>query len=363
MLVLIALVTFQRWNEREEPATDDGAASPTDSRNGSLGDRVAGVSSGAGTIQMTDASELPTGANGTNTAPLIVRILDVGQGDAILIENGGSRVLVDGGPDVARMGRLLDSLDLRGSTIDVVILTHPHFDHHAGLRALFDTRRRITMRYLFENLDPYDNGALFTLRDSVTARARRGELRVRDTDDPCGDGSSLCTVELRGGARLHIMRPLPNSSDANERSVALKLIGPDSASFTMWMAGDAEREAIQWFSEAGYDRQPGMKANVLKLDHHGSCDGITARYLSRVRPEWAIASLASDNEYGYIHSQTTQLLRDRSIPWYRTDMNGTVTITAPGADGSGYSITASRGSASARGRMDRHSTQRPCRSM
>src|SRR5690606_39017589 len=112
------------------------------------------------------------------------------------------------------------------------------------------------------------NSALATLRDSITARARRGELRVRDTDDPCGDGRPMCTIELRGGARLHVMRPLPESTDANERSVALKLVGPDSASFTMWMAGDAERAAIQWFTSAGYHRQPGMKANVLKLDHH-----------------------------------------------------------------------------------------------
>src|ERR1700742_1178832 len=78
---------------------------------------------------------------------LVVRVLDVGQGDATLIENGGSRVLIDGGPDEKRFGHLLDSLNLNGQTFDVVILTHQHADHLVGLRALFEKKRHITVRY------------------------------------------------------------------------------------------------------------------------------------------------------------------------------------------------------------------------
>src|SRR6202012_746924 len=86
---------------------------------------------------------------------LLIRVLDVGQGDATLIENGGSRVLIDRGQDEKRFGFLLDSLDLNGQTFDVVILTHQHADHLVGLRALFEKRRHITVRYFFENQDPY----------------------------------------------------------------------------------------------------------------------------------------------------------------------------------------------------------------
>lgn len=296
-------------------------------------------------------------------APLTVRVLDVGQGDAILITNGDSRVLIDGGPDPARLGRLLDSLDLRGRTIDVVILTHQHYDHHGGLRALFDSRRRIAVRYFFENRDPYANAALARLRDSVGARARRGEVVLRDTDDPCADGRPTCTITLRGGALLHVMRPYPQASDANDRSAAVKLVGPDSASFTMWLAGDAERAAIDWFVSEGYGRRPGMDVDVLKLDHHGSCDGLTGRYLDLTTPDWAVASLAAHNDYGYIHSQTTALLRRRGVPWYRTDANGTITITSPGTAGGGYTITPSRGDSSAGGPMDRRASQQACRTM
>jgi competence protein ComEC len=301
----------------------------------------------------------PTGV----IAELVVRVLDVGQGDAIYVENGDSRAIIDGGPDAGRFGRLLDSLDLNGRTIDVVVLTHPHYDHHAGLRELFRTRRQIRVRYFFENRDAYPNAALDALRDSVAAREERGELTVRDTDDPCGDGRPACTVRMRGGALLHVLRPLAGAADVNDRSAPVKLVGPDSAAFTMWLAGDAERAAVDWFDRTDYDRRPGMDVDVLKLDHHGSCDGSTARYLALTTPAWAVASLAGPNDYGYLHAQTKTLLREHRVPWYRTDVNGTVTIRAPGTPGSGFTVTPARGPASADGRSDRRSTQEACRTM
>src|SRR5689334_11858419 len=175
------------------------------------------------------------------SAELVVRVFDVGQGDATLIENGGSRVLIDGGPEMSRLGQLLDSLQLNDSTFDVVILTHPHADHLVGLRELFTSDRHIAVRFFFENKDPFPTANLRHLRDSIIARVDRGELIYRDTDDPCANGAKLCTITMKGGAKLHIMRPLPASnpasSDPNNRSVAIKLVGPDSASFTMWLAG------------------------------------------------------------------------------------------------------------------------------
>src|SRR4030095_15853929 len=99
----------------------------------------------------------------------------------------------------------------------------------AGLRELFRTSRRITGRYVFENKDPYPNASLAQLRDSIIARAERGMLDYRDTDDPCGTGAPECTITLRGGARLHLLRPDPRGGGANNRSAALKLVCPASA--------------------------------------------------------------------------------------------------------------------------------------
>ena len=278
-------------------------------------------------------------------------MLDVGQGDAILVENGGSRVLIDGGPEPASFGRLLERLAIDGTVVDAVILTHQHYDHYAGLRELFRTRRRISVSYLFENRDPYSNPSLAQLRDSIIARARRGELDYRDTDDPCGTGAPTCTITMRGGARVQVLRPDPAGDGPNNRSAVVRLVAPDSTRFSMWLAGDAEQQAIRWFDRVDYDRMPGMGATVLKGDHHGSCDGISPRYLDLIKPQAVVMSLAGTNDYGYIHQQTLDLLRARRIPWYRTDQNGTITITVPVRDV--HSVAVERGTSNMRGPSDR----------
>jgi competence protein ComEC len=294
---------------------------------------------------------------------LVVRLLDIGQGDAVLIQNGGSNVLVDGGPDPRQLGNLLDAIGLGRDTIDAVILTHPHADHYQGLRELFATRRHLTVRFFWENQDPSPNATLARLRDSIASRVRAGSLVYRDLDDPCANGTPLCTVTLRGGAKLHIMRPKPDGHGANNRSPALKLVGPDSASFTMWMAGDAEHEAIDWFERAGYARVPGMRADVLKADHHGSCNGVTDRYLDLVRPSLLVVSLGAVNDYGHMHSQAKALYQRHHVPWYRTDQNGTITLRSRGLPGSGFTVSVQRGGQNASGPSDRRSTQPECAGM
>lgn len=291
---------------------------------------------------------------------MIIRLLNVGQGDATYIRNGSSRVLIDGGPDPAILGRFLDSLRLNGSTIDVVILSHQHLDHYSGLTELFRTSRHIRIRYFFENKDPAPAVTLAILRDSILARADRDSLIYRDTDDPCSDGRTICTITMTGGAMLHILPPMPNGSGANNRSTPVKIIGPDSTSFTMWLAGDAEREEIEWFDSAGYERDPGMHVSVLKANHHGSCNGVTGRYLDVTTPTWVVASVGPRNEYGHMHAQAKDIYRAARVPWYRTDQNGTVTIRSPGVPDGGFTITPERSGVDLSGPGDRVSHQVGC---
>ena len=294
-------------------------------------------------------------------APAItVRDLDVGQGDAAYIHNGDSRVILDGGPDARRMGQLLDSLRLNDTTIDVVILSHQHLDHYAGLMALFDSRRHIKIRYFFENKDPSAASTLARLRDSILARVDRDSLQYRDTDDPCGDGTAICSITLRGGAVMHIMRPLPMPAKPNNRSAAVKLVGADSASFTMWLAGDAEHSEISYFETAGYATNPGMRVDVLKADHHGSCNGVTPQYLALTQPAWAVVSVGAKNDYGHMHAQAKAEYRAAGVPWYRTDQNGTITIHSSGLAGGGYTITPSRPGKDLNGPSDRRASSRGC---
>ena len=298
-----------------------------------------------------------------NPRETVVNVLDVGQGDAILVRNGGSTVLIDGGPDRRMLARWLDHFGVR-DTIDAVILTHQHSDHYEGLRELFSSRRRLAIRYFWSNGDAASAMSYTHLPDSIEARARSGRTIVRDTDNPCGTGASICTIELHGGARVHVMRPMPNGSGQNDRSAAVKIIGADSASFTMWIGGDAQQRELDWFmGAAGYAKNPGMRADVLKADHHGSCDGVSDRYLDVVHPTLAVVSLASVNDYGHVHAQTKSALAHHGIPWYRTDQNGTITLRSVGTPGGGYSVHAERGATNANGPSDRLSHDAECSRM
>lgn len=292
---------------------------------------------------------------------LIVRVLDVGQGDANYIENGTSRIIIDGGPSPARFGQLLDSLGLNNTTINVVILSHEHLDHYSGLRELFRTSRNITTNYFFENKNPSTAVTMAELRDSINARVDRGQLIYRDTDDPCVTGAPMCTISMAGGAKLHVLRPNPAGTIPNNRSTAVKLVGPDSASFTMWFAGDAEHEEIAWFlGAAGYAVNPGMSVNVLKSDHHGSCNGITNAYANAINPDLETISVGANNAFGHVHEQTKSLWRARNRPWYRTDQNGTITFRTAGTVGARYTIAVGKGVASMNGAPDATSAQAQC---
>jgi competence protein ComEC len=293
---------------------------------------------------------------------VVVRVLDVGQGDATYLRNGDSRVLIDGGPDPARLGDLLDSLGLNGATFDAVILSHAHADHYAGLQALFESRRHIHVRAFVENEDASAAPALRELRDSVRARVRRDGLDYRDSDDPCDTGEPVCTMILAGGARLHLLRPPdPEGTTAgpNDRSALVKLVAPDSA-LSMWLAGDAERAEIADAERAGYASDPGMRVDVLKADHHGSCNGVSARYLALTRPAWALVSVGAWNDYGHMHRQAKDLFRAAGVPWLRTDRNGTITVRTSGIAGGGFTVTPSRGIEDMDGVADRRSRQPQC---
>ena len=293
---------------------------------------------------------------------LVVRIIDAGQADAILIENGSSRIIVDAGQGLGRMADLISEFGMANGDIDMMFMSHAHYDHHGGLREFFKSVHAISIPVFFENKDAGTSTTLAELRDSVTARAGRGVLDYRDTDDPCGTGAAICTFVLDGGARLHVMKPKP-TGDPNDRSVPLKLVGPDSASFTMWLSGDAEHDALAYFDAAGYDVTPGMNVNVVKGNHHGSCNGVNSRFLDLTTPDWMTFGVSATNGYHHVHTQTKDLLTARSIPWYRSDGNGRITFRTPGTAGGSYTVNVERGTASMAGDGDATSSQTECNNL
>ncbi len=303
----------------------------------------------------------PRAQNNSFTAELVVRVLDVGQGDANYISSGTSKIIIDGGPSAPRMGVLLDSLGLNGTTINAVILSHQHSDHLYGLQELFKTSRNITISYFFENKDVYAGVGLALLRDSINARVSRGQLIYRDTDDPCANGQAICTLTLNGGSKVHVMKPKPSDSNPNNRSAPVKIVGPDTASFSMWLAGDAEHGAISYFlGVTGYATNPGMQVKVLKADHHGSCNGVSNAYLTATNPQYVTASVASPNGFKHMNTQAKSMFTAHAKPWYRTDGNGTIVFKTPGSAGGGYTVTVLKGTTNMSGTSDAASVATEC---
>ncbi len=304
----------------------------------------------------------PGARNEGKRGALVVRIIDAGQADAIFIENGDTRIILDAGQGLSRMANLISEFGMANGTIDMMFMSHAHYDHHGGLREFFKATHNIRIPVFFENKDAGTSSTLAELRDSITARAGRSELDYRDTDDPCGTGAAICTIVLDGGAKLHVMKPKP-TGDPNDRSVPLKLVGPDSASFSMWFSGDAEHGALAYYDSVGYDVSPGMNVDVVKGNHHGSCNGINSRFLDLTSPSWITFGVSATNGYHHVHTQTKTLLTGRSIPWYRSDGNGRITFTTPGTPGGGYTVSVEKGTASMNGAADDTSSQTACNNL
>jgi competence protein ComEC len=278
----------------------------------------------------------PDPGNGDPVSQMSVTVLDVGQGDAILIENGRSHVIIDGGPPSAPTSQIIAEARLGGDTIDAMILAVTLPEHYGGLLEYFESRHAITIRRFYENGDPSNDPLLAELRDSVQARAGRGELQRFDADDPCGDGRSICTLALDGGGRMHVMKPLAAGSAA-DRSIPVKLVGPDSASFAMWLSGDAQHDALRFY-ESAYATNPGLAVRVVKGNMHGSCRGALRSFLQATGPAWTTFSLSPANASGYVHDQTKALHQELAINWYRTDENGRIQFGTTGQPGDGYGV-------------------------
>ena len=254
---------------------------------------------------------------------LIVKVLDIGQGDSILIRVGGQVMLVDTG-DIASREKLVAYIKKEGiSVIDKLILTHPHNDHIGGVAAIFDN---------FAVKQIYDSGQPHT-----TATYRKYMETVEKKKIPFALLARGGKIEIGAGATLQIMAPEKpfltednGQLDLNNNSIVAKLV---YGSFSMLLTGDTEKQ-----SEARMVKNHGaeLKSTLLKVAHHGSNTSSTAEFLKAVAPEAAIVSLGANNDYHHPHPSIVKRYNDQKVKLYRTDQDGTVTIST---DGKTYSIT------------------------
>lgn len=242
---------------------------------------------------------------------LSVTFLDVGQGEATLIEGpGGQRILIDGGPGGEVISAALDrTLPFYDRRIDLVIATHPQADHVGGLPAV---------------LAGYDVSAVLDSGIRLdTPFAEAWEDAVDATDAPHHIAERGQSIDLGGGARLDVVGPVDMGAwaDPNDSSTVLRLV---MGNVSFLLTGDIEAEAEAALVRSGSD----LRATVLKVAHHGSNTSTTPAFLSRVAPAIDVISVGEGNTYG--HPTDAVLSRLSGDHVLRTDEDGDVRIETDG---------------------------------
>jgi competence protein ComEC len=260
------------------------------------------------------------------SADLTVHFIDVGQGDAVLIEcdDYDQWALIDAGDrfkdPVAKLRSYLESQDV--GTIHLLVATHPHADHIGGMSMVLQE---------FTVLLVADSGY-----EATSALWRDYKEFLMTTPIPVifprrGDVIQLGNLELYV---LHPSDPVDRYANTNNSSVVIRLeYGDVSFLFT----GDVEAEGeSEMLSELGNSASELLDVDILKVAHHGSRTSSSEAFLSVVTPEVAVISVGEGNRYGLPDEEALHALAEVGAEVYRTDYDGTVVIWT---DGSEYSVT------------------------
>ncbi len=238
-----------------------------------------------------------------------VSFLDVGQGDSILIQaSNGRQLLIDGGRDKKVLGKLKEVLPIGDTSIDVVIGTHPDADHIGGLVDILNT---------------YEVGAI--LEPGVSSKSKiyaTFEELIQSKDIPHILARSGMSIVLDKENKIIFKVLFPDQDvsrlETNEASIVGILETPYG---NVLLTGDSPiSKELYLVQKDGAD----LKADILKLGHHGSRTSTSMEYLQVVQPKLAIISAGLDNSYGHPHKEVTGRLSSLKIPYLETSKEGTI---------------------------------------
>ena len=244
---------------------------------------------------------------------LEIRFLDVGQGDAALIREGGKTALIDAGSS----GAVVSYLRCLGvDTVDLLIASHNHADHIGGMTGVLHST---VVRFYLDNGVPHTTA---TYRRTIEAVQASGAQYLRPT---------ARTITL-GDASIQILAP-PSGEDQNNASVGVLI---EYGEFHALFTGDSElRELNYWLGGGSIPH-----VNVVKVAHHGSRNGTSLAWIDATHPQAAVISVGAGNSYGHPSADVIAEWEGAGARVYRTDRDGSVFVLA-NDDGS-FVITTAR---------------------
>lgn len=251
---------------------------------------------------------------------LEMHVIDVGQADCILIIQNDAVMLVDAGTmySANKVVKYLKSLNI--TKIDVLVATHQHHDHIGGMSKIIDNFE-VGVIYMPDlSKEKIDTKSYNSFISAIEEWSEKEENNVLFAKDEEGD---LREFEL-GQANVRFIAPTSNwYIIKNNYSIVMRITFGKTS---ILLASDAEKKSEIEMLNSGYN----LKADVLKIGHHGSNSSTTEKFINEVNPSYAILSVGKDNDYGYPNRQVMNRFKEREIPVYRTDESGTIIMITDG---------------------------------
>lgn len=248
---------------------------------------------------------------------LLVTFFDVGQGDAVFVENAGNQILIDGGPGDRILSKLGREMPFWDRSIDLLILTHPHADHLDGL---LEVLKRYDIGMVLES------GVEHSIPEYQEWRELLQKKNVQILIARAGQ-----KINAGGGVVVDILAPFEDYSgklvkNPHEGNVVSRLTHGETSILFM---GDAER-ALEYrlFLEAPQF----LDSDILKVGHHGSKTSSSEDFLKAVSPEVAIIQVGRKNRYGHPAEVVLDRLAAIGAKILRNDLEGDIRIESDGTN-------------------------------